>query len=313
MKSLVEFIKESMMIGESLKSLILRDLSKQLKSDGIISFKKLIGDKYRIEMSKVEDDDFKVFKNVKFTKDLGDFLLSLIKGIAFENEEYIAFVREPNNGEFLWYIDLKGNFYRFGKNYPEKKNQTEKKSLLIGNDLYCLPLTDENVENYNKIARQRYKDKEGSINFRPESLEKVAKENIERYKEILTKNDIDRKNISDKLIDKVYDLIDDFNKLSKEVAKKWNKYDHDKYGDVARDLAEIIRDINDETVKGYERTELRGTNYDGKNYFLLYNFKKYAESIDEKDEYIGKNRRTYLLNSYKTCKEAYDKIKSKID
>lgn len=335
MKSLVEFIKENLQINESLKSSILNDVVKQLKEKDAQSFKKLFGDMYRVRMSEVTDDDFEVFTDVKFSKDMMEFLTSIIKGLIFEGKYYLTFVREPNKGEFLWFVDSDGTFlgltddtsasFKIGA-YADNYKITEKKSFLKGNDLYCLPIDKKQRDNYNKIVSDRMNAKEGSVDMSPEGLKKIADENINKYKEILANNALDNGKVSDKTVDKVYDLIDEVNKLARRAAKDWNKYEHEEYKyDALTALNELILAMNDVDkerrfykVRGLEKL---GIDVNDGDFLLLKNLNIYAKEISKDEKgYDGERYTTYvkkyrdeLMKSYTDCKKAYDVISSKID
>ena len=330
MKSLVQFIRESLQINEALKSSILNDICKQLKGKDGISFKELLGDEYRVRMSEVTDDDFEILTDVKFSKDMAEFLTSIIKGIIFKDKYYLAFVREPNKGEFLWFIDSDGNFRDltgedsdiwkvgyFSKDYKV----SEKKNFIKGNDLYCLPIDKKQRDNYNKLKNDRRKAKEGSVDLSPEGLQKASEANLERYKEILANNALDKGSASDKVIDKVYDLVDDINKLARRTAKDWNKYEHEDWKtNVPTALNELIILISakdDNYHPSYNIEKIAGEG----DYRLLRNLETYAKEISKKKDeprdevfthYIKKYRDN-LMKSYDVCKKAYNVISSKVD
>lgn len=335
MKSLVEFIKENLQINESLKSSILNDVVNQLKAKDAKSFKSLFGDMYRIRMSEVTDDDFEIFNDVKFSKDMVDFLTSIIKGAIFDGKYYLTFVREPNKGEFLWFVDSDGTFigltddtsasFKIGA-YADNYKIPEKKSFIKGNDLYCLPIDKKQRDSYNKIVTDRYHSKEGMVDMTPEGLQKIADENINKYKEILANNALDNGKVSDKTVDKVYDLIDEVNKLARRAAKDWNKYEHEDYKyDALTALNELILAMNDVDkerrfyrVRGLEKL---GIDVDDGDFLLLKNLNIYAKEIskeeknsdDERYTTYVKKYRDELMKSYNDCKKAYDVISSKID
>lgn len=324
-------MQESIQINEALKSSILNDLVKQLKEKNARSFKSFLGDTYRIRMSEVTDDDFEIFNGVKFSGEMVEFLTNIIKGIMSEDKYYLTFVREPNNGEFLWFIDCDGNFrgltddnsitLQIGWQYENYK-VSEKKNFVKGNDLYCLPITEKQRNRYNELANKRWKSKEGVVDLSPEGLKKAAEANVERYKEILANNALDRQSVSDKLIDKVYNLVDDVNKLARRAVKNWNRYDHEDWKhDATTALNQLVEIMNSKDNDNYYSTRSLDSVVGDGDYKLLANLDIYAKQIskyakDDKEDRLThyiKKYRDKLLASYNDCKKAYDVISSKID
>ena len=90
--------------------------------------------------------------------------------------------------------------------------------LLKGKILYFIDLTDK-LEKYNELKRKRDEDKKGVIYFDEESLQRMAKDNVNRYKEIVAKNKANRLN-NTALLDEAGELIEGISKLATYVAKK---------------------------------------------------------------------------------------------
>ena len=195
------------------------------------NFKQIFGGYYgNIEWYKVKDDDISKIPasedvNKKADKDVRDVLkgkkdaIILIKDKDDKNFEYVIF----NWGNMF---ALKENGYRShagsrlgsgnGRSWRDL-SQKDKIELCQNKNLYFIDTTNLKVE-WSKKHNDRYNQKQGIIMFDPESLSRIAQENIKRYKEIIRKNQANRIN-NDALFDECEKIIKRASELATEVAK----------------------------------------------------------------------------------------------
>lgn len=195
------------------------------------NFKQIFGGYYgNIEWYKVKDDDIsKIPAGEKPDKNADKNVRDVLKG----KKDAIILIKDKDDKDFEYVIfswgnmfDLKGNGYH---SYPGSRlgsghgrswkdlSQKDKIELCQNKNLYFIDTTNLKVE-WSKKHNDRYNQKQGIIMFDPESLRRIAEENIKRYQEILRKNRAKREN-NDELIDECKDIIEKAAQLSTEVAK----------------------------------------------------------------------------------------------
>jgi acetyltransferase-like isoleucine patch superfamily enzyme len=212
MKNLFEYINDSNVnlfletldadihyqsINESIQSSILMDFIKQITSmrneqkergDWRISTP-LFKDMFRwrhIAWDKVKDSDFEICKHlqgdesdkklVKARKDMEKKVRQVIK----VESNAIVILRSPKTEKFTYYIDETGSMYQVsdGRRLSASRSgrdisQSERMYYVQENDIYYLPVKELSTDS--KRA-DRYKSREGMIDFDKDSLRKIALE-----------------------------------------------------------------------------------------------------------------------------------------
>jgi hypothetical protein len=305
MKNLFEYINDSNVnlfletldadihyqsINESIQSSILMDFIKQITSmrneqkergDWRISTP-LFKDMFRwrhIAWDKVKDSDFEICKHlqgdesdkklVKARKDMEKKVRQVIK----VESNAIVILRSPKTEKFTYYIDETGSMYQVsdGRRLSASRSgrdisQSERMYYVQENDIYYLPVKELSTDS--KRA-DRYKSREGMIDFDKDSLRKIAQDNVRRYKEIIAKNKSQRMTENDTIAEEVQEMV---NRVL-ELTIKYNK-DIVKYADLSYKIEDLMCMIYDQQVHtGFHQGK---STYRGQN-GLLYYFAKYMD------------------------------------
>ena len=164
------------------------------------NFKEIFSYYYNsVEWSEIQDKDI---KRVEFPeegdKNIEKEIRSVLKG-----KQNCIIVKDSEDKNFLYVIFSQGDMYKLngkgswnhaGQALRERSGrqwkdipQKDKIDYCKGNICYFI---ETGVAKGNLISKQseRRKSREGMIYLDPESLKSIAKQNIERYKEILRKN-----------------------------------------------------------------------------------------------------------------------------
>lgn len=250
---------DSNIIVESLNCKVLKELAKQLKQlyddekdernnqkygssyNKNKKFKNIFFSEYyseysigRIQWDKITDDDIKEIDLTSASNKEQRKAEQEAHKILQSKSKSILLIYDPNKkiyeyAFFNWgqIIQLTQDNYisageRKGYKRPNGKfgdlKVSEKMDLLKGKILYFIDLTDK-LEKYNELKRKRDEDKKGVIYFDEESLQRMAKDNFNRYKEIVAKNKANRLN-NTALLNEAGELIEGISKLATYVAKK---------------------------------------------------------------------------------------------
>lgn len=296
-------------ITESLNASILKDLAKQLLDQINNEKKEKENEKYRtiynksfkqifgeasIPWNEIEDKDIETIDaqtwNEKKLKNANE---KLIRSIIKCDKHAIIISRDPETKVFEYVILNWGNmFYLYpgkggywsnknagastgqggGRHYRDL-NQREKIDLLNNKTLYIIDVS-KYMGQMTKKRSDRFQSKQGVINFDPESLRRIARDNIERYKKILSQRKATNQN-NDKLLDEANEIIKKISNITIQVAK-----DPLSYADVISKVATLSKYVYDERryVQGYTRRQ-QGY-YTGVN-GLIPLVAKYVEAIKD--------------------------------
>lgn len=344
MDNLINYIKEGFIdemldkinneiITESLNAKVLQELAKQLidqvnqekkekekdsyKSIYNHTFKNVFGESH-IVWDKISDSDIQEIEpqswDVKKTKIANEKLIrSVIKG----DKNSIIFSRDPETKQFEYVILTWGQVYtlkplwgqaagrRLGSGYGrhfKDLTQREKIDLFQNKIVYVI---DKVQFDSTKIKTDRYNNRQGMINFDKYSLSKIAQDNKDRYKKIISQNKA--KNASnDQLLEETTEIINKITEITVKVAKNPIKY-LDIYYDV-QSLSKLVYD---------EKKYVEPTRYNKKGYYtglngLLRLVAKYIEAV--KDSKAGYSWGTQQMdNTVKEIKERIQKAKELID
>ena len=296
-------------INESLKAPILKELAKQLldqinkekkeKEDDKYrsiynkSFKQIFGDSH-IPWNEIEDKDIETIEaqtwNEKKLKTANE---KLIRSIIKCDKHAIIISRDPETKIFEYVILNWGNMFYLrpgkgsywsnnyagsitgqggGRHYKDL-NQREKIDLLNNKTLYIIDTTNLRVQG-DKIVHDRYVSKQGVIDFDPESLRRIARDNVERYKKILSQRKATNQN-NDKLLDEANEIIKKISDITIQVAK-----DPLSYADVLSKVAILSKYVYDERRYVPGRTPRQQGYYTGVN-GLIPLVAKYVEAIKD--------------------------------
>lgn len=198
------------------------------------NFKKIFGGYYgNVEWYKITDADIsKIPASEDVDKNADKTVREVLKG----KRQAIILIKDKEDKKFEYVIFTQGQMFRLndggynshpgdqmgyrtgrrGYNWKDL-TQAEKIELCQHKNLYFIDTSKLRVEWQDK-HNERYNRKQGIIMFDPESLSRIAKDNIDRYKEILRKNRAKREN-NDELIDECGEIIKKVSDIAIEVAK----------------------------------------------------------------------------------------------
>lgn len=262
-------------ICESLNCKLLQDLAKQLKdikskkqdqiekkykeeekergwaykeSNYNQNFKEIFGNNYGIRWDKISDSDI---KHIKADDELNPKLKKALLQVIKSTNDYIVFIKDKEDKEFLYVIYTWGYVYRLnyiksnygregsagehimhrnGRKSKDLTNQ-EKLELCKGNNIYFVDVSNK-VEGQ-QLRHERNIAKSGMIMLDPDSLKEIAEKNIERYKKILRENRANRLN-NDELINKAKKIINQVASYAAMVAK-----DPVRHADLISDISNL--------------------------------------------------------------------------
>lgn len=318
MKNLIENINENIIesmlasidmniIVESLQSSILIDLAKQMKQNAkdnsdswyakSSSFKNLFG-RESIKWSEVTDDKFTIVTADAPEKERKE-MEKKVRKIIKNDIDAMAILRDPKSKEFTYLIDKWGGLRNIkttsritGNRRNSDLNQKEKLSYLEGNDIYFLDLTG--LDSWD-IKHKRQEEKRGMIELDNYALSEIARQNKERYKEIIAKNKAQK--LAEE--DNISELVNETIQRSMDIAAKVNK-DVIKYADLLYPVEKMLLMIYDKQTYDQKYHRLEGS--DG----LL---KAYASYIHNK---VNANKGSYSDMYQKDTEEALGRIKETI-
>ena len=325
-------------INESIKAPIIKELAKQLldlrnqekkekendsyKSIYNQTFKSIFGN-YQIAWDEIDDKDIKVidaqtWNETKLKNENEKLIRSIIKG----NTEGIIICRDPETKDFDYVILNWGNCYHLkkhgyrgysgertgyscGRSYKDL-NQREKINLFNNKTLYFIDTTQLKI-NYHKKRKERYDAKNGMIDLDPYSLSRIAHDNIERYKKIISQNKANNVN-NDTLLNEANEIIKKISDITIQVAK-----DPLSYADILYKVGVLSKYIYDERRYVAGRTPKQQGYYTGYN-GLIPLIGKYIKSIkDSKDGYSWGTKNidsttNAIKDSIKKCKDILKEI-----
>lgn len=269
-------IIDGSIICESLQCKLLQDLAKQLlyirsehqkqldaeyekdkelgwsswkRSNNCQVFKQIFG-RLDVEWDKITDNDIsKIPASDEEDKKTDKQIRDVLKG----KSQYLILVKDKEDKEFLWYIDTYSCVYRLNKQYndlpgerrhhyegrrPKDLTQYEKIDLCKGNNIYFIDYA-KYQGNATIKKRDRRESRKGMILLDPESLQRLAENNVKRYKEIIRKNKANNLNNND-LLNKAKKIIQQAATYATMIAK-----DPVRHADLIRDVSDLSKWIYD--------------------------------------------------------------------
>lgn len=211
------------------------------------TFREIFGNQ-DIFWNKITDSDIEKYPatdDEKEQKKIDKKIREVIKGT---NKILIA---QNKDGEFIYFVDnwgsiynlQKGTLYSFhqGSNvsrYMRNKTmpQYEKIEMLKGKTIYIISTS---VAEMSKLHGERNRAKSGRIMLNPESLKKLAEQNIERYKKILREKRAKNLN-DDELLNRIKKIINQVASYATMVAK-----DPVRHADLLADVSSLSAWIYD--------------------------------------------------------------------
>lgn len=322
-------------INESLNASILKELAKQLldqinkekkekendKYRSSIynqSFKQIFGESY-VPWNEIEDKDIETIDAQTWNETkLKTANEKLIRSIIKCDKRAIIISRDPETKIFEYVIlnwgrvfylkpsyrihagEQTGNGY--GRHYKDL-TQREKIDLFNNKTLYVIDTSQLQID-YQKIKQDRFQSKQGVIDFDPESLKRIARDNVERYKKILTQRKANNQN-NDKLLDEANEIIKKISDITIQVAK-----DPLSYADVLSKVGTLSKYVYDERRYVPGRSPRQQGYYTGIN-GLIPLVAKYVEAIkDAKSGYDWGSKN--IDSSVKTIQDTITKCKNLI-
>ena len=270
---------DAQIVCESLNCKLLQDLAKQLKdikvkkqeeidkkykeemesrgwsykdSNYNHTFKEIFGNYEGVRWDKITDADIQhIPASDKKDRKVEQEILNVIKS----SSKNIVLVKDKEDKKFLYAIYTWGYIYRLTEDgygygngagsaikhqgYRKTKDLSnkEKVEMCRGLNIYFIDVSNK-VEGQ-KLHQERSIAKSGMIMMDPDSLEKMAKDNIERYKKILRENRVNRLN-NDDLINKAKKIINKVASYAAMIAK-----DPIRHADLIADVSSLSQWIYD--------------------------------------------------------------------
>jgi len=278
------------------------------------TFKDIFGGNEGIRWDKISDSDIKhVPASDKMDKKDEKELKDVIKSTS----KKIVLVKDKEDKEFIYAIYTWGYVYCLTDNgkisagqtimkhgYRKTKDLTnkEKFELCKGNNLYFVDVSNKVEGNQLKIERNAAKS--GMILLDPDSLKKLAEQNVERYKKIMRENRAKNLN-NDELINKAKKIINQVASYAAMVAK-----DPVRHADLLSDVSSLSQWIYDK--KRYNQP----TRYNKQGYYsgvngLLPILMEYADLVKDLSNGGGYSFQNDKLTSIqKTMKESIEKAEA---
>jgi len=212
-------------------------------------FKQIFGNE-NILWDKITDKDIEEYpatEDEKEQRKMDKKIREVIKGTKK------ILISKNKDGEFTYFIDCWGSVYNLkkgtswnlhqgsrvsgyrGKDIP----QYEKIDLIKGQTIYII---DYSSFERAKIQGERNRAKSGRIMMDPESLKRIAEQNIERYKKIIRDNKAKHIN-NDELINKCKKIINQVASYATMIAK-----DPIRHADLIADVSQLTKYIYDTKV-----------------------------------------------------------------
>lgn len=297
------------------------------------TFKDVFADRYNagyVNWSDVTDEDITRYTaddweegsktSRKITKSIKDV-------ISEKDADSVIVVQDPTTEMFLYVIYRWGNIVAltgdkvYGKNTGERINirnghskwirwkdlpQRDKIKLCQNKNIYIIDVK-RTVQANSDLKNQRYASQKGMLTNDPEELKMIAKQNYERYKEILTKRKANREK-NDELLDEANEIIKKVSDIANAVAK-----DPIKYADIISDLSILTSWVYDDTRTSYSPNQRQYVSYGKAG--LLPNLMKYIKGLNNANKSGSsyqladvKNAKVLLQGAIDKCKEYLAKI-----
>lgn len=349
-----EFVEiDSNIICESLQCKLLQDLAKQLldikaqnqkdiddefkkdeergwsstwkRSNNSKVFKEIFG-RVDIEWDKVTDGDIsKIPASDEPDKNQDKQIRDVLKG----KTKYLILVKDKEDKKFLYYIDNWTYLWQLIKrgynslpgdrlhNYVGRQTkdltQAEKISYCRGKNIYFI-----DYAKYQKGAQDKQIDRRnarsGMILLDPDSLRRLAEDNVKRYKEIIRKNKANNLN-NDKLLNEAKKIIQQAATYATIVAKDPIRH------------ADLIRDVSKLSTWIYDRRRYVSGNspkypgyYTGVDGLLpaMMDYTKIVPDLAKNGGYDFQqkelnNAQEHMKKAIEECKKMIEEIEKKLD
>ena len=248
-------------INESLASSILTEIANQIKSYAKSSeagwyaknqsFKAIFGSR-GIDWNKVTDDCFEIVK-ADATEKERKAIYKKIRTLFREYTNDFAFVKNPTNNKFTYFINPSGRMFSIN-GWDEERNgklsQAAKLSYFDNKDVYFLHIPDTLTTH--KLKRERNERQAGLIKPGDEwDLMQIAKQNVDRYKEIIAKNKANKMAENDNISELVNDIVT----KAMELATTINK-DVIKYAGLINKLTNLMSKIYDKQTQRHAQYKI---------------------------------------------------------
>ena len=191
------------------------------------TFKSIFGNS-NIEFDKISDSDVKVYEADDKNHD------KIVRKAAKGEPSKIYILQDPKTEQYKYYFDCWGYIiYLYESGSGWNKNYTGNKELERKGRQWVEPKQYEKVEmckglriyeidcsskSSSQLRSKRYNDKAGIVWFDENSLKQYAKDNLERYKKIISQNKANRLN-DDTLLSDIEKVIKKTAELAVECAK----------------------------------------------------------------------------------------------
>ena len=272
-----------------------------------------------IRWDKISDSDI---KHVEPSDELNPKVKKELLQVIKSSSKNIVLIKDKEDKEFIYAIFTWGYVYRLtdgngygyngagshvihhnGRKSKDLTNQ-EKLELCKGNNIYFIDVSNK-VEGQ-QLRLERNIAKSGMILLDPDSLKRMAEQNIERYKKILRENKANRLN-NDELINKAKKIINQVASYAAMVAK-----DPVRHADLLSDVSSLTQWIYDK--KSYhapDRYNKQGY-YSGVNGLLpvMMSYAKLVKDLSNGGGYEHQSKE--LENAQKAMKEAVEKAEALI-
>lgn len=242
---------DSSIITESLNCKVLREVAQQLKDiktqekdenrnsrwgSSFVNtrqFKNLFASDIYICWDKITDDDVETYDFTSMSEKEIKKIEKDVRQVLQSKKKSIIIIYSPELKKYQYAFLSWGSVYnlvksssgqagrKFGyttgggtwREYPLK----DKMDLVKDKILYFIDIENKGIE-YSKIKNEREEAKRGMILLDPDSLKRMAENNLRRYKEIVAKNKANRLN-NTALLNEVETIIHKVTNLAAEIAK----------------------------------------------------------------------------------------------
>ena len=279
-------------ITEALNEPHLLELAEYLKSKGT-SFKKILGDEFRMSLDKITSKDVEVYR---WPKNIDDGVKAANQIISGRKNGFVVLMNAENEYDYIIYgknlINLDRWSY-FGSSYMTKSTNLINKCK---NAHEIIVFYSNGFETQN-LKWERINARIGMITNTEEQNRQIARENVERYKKLVAKMRADKDKDFEEIDKQVENIVMRVLKASQISHRDPNKIDSYK-------ISSLNEWIYDQT-----RWDSRSHNTYGKD-GLLRVYSKYTEYFQDVRKGSAYD---YQIRELKSCKEKLIDIIKKID
>ena len=255
-----------------------------------------------------------------------------ILDVIQSKKDAVIIIKDKEDKEFLYCIYTWGYIYQLTKGHTyyshagehlghrgargqfKDLTNNEKIDLCKGKNIYFIELDKTQKEEMRDLRRERSLAKSGIVMLDPESLKRMAQQNVERYKEIIRKNKASRLD-NDELITKAKKIINQAASYAAMVAKDPVRH------------ADVLSLVSDLTLYIYDKKRYNEPNryrkqgyYSGVNGILpmLMSYAKLVKDVSTDGRYEHQERelkttQEELKKAVEKSEEILHKIEDKIN